>query len=277
MSPAPGVLEVLASVARRLDLPATYRELQAGLTNTSYLVDVNGRPHVLRIDTPHAQTLGLDRELEYRVQRRAADAGLAPAIVAAEPAAGWVVYEYLPGRALVPGDLADRKTLEAIAALLRAVHALPVAGRTLSVTAAASRYAAVVEADRQLLPFARGCVEVVVESPPADDVRCCHNDIVAGNLISNGRLRLIDWEYACDNEPLFDLASLAGYHDLDERAVTILLGAYAGGHDRAMRERLERQRRLFDALQWLWLAAQQVLAPNDAQRRRLTVLERRIA
>lgn len=271
------IIEVLAAVGRRLELTGTYREIQAGLTNRNYLIEVHGRPHVLRVDTRHAATLGLDRELEYRIQRRAAAAGLAPAIVAAEPAQGWMVYEYLPGRALEPEDLADAATLEAIAALLRAVHALPRSGRTLPVTGAAQRYAAVVAPARHLHACARRCEEIVADTPAPVEIRCCHNDVVAGNLVSNGALRLIDWEYACDNEPLFDLASLACYHDLDERTVATLLEAYAGGQGAAMRGRFERQRRLFDALQWLWLAAQQVLSPSDAQLQRLAVLEARIA
>jgi thiamine kinase len=268
---------VLAGIARRMKVPASWREIQAGLTNRSYLIEIEGRPHVLRLDTVHAAGMGLDRRLEFEVQRRAADAGLAPRILAAEPDEGWLLYEYLEGRVLEPCDLAEYATLEAVAELLRAVHGLPASGRVLSVTAAAARYAEIVQPEPELSTFARRCIGVVAAAPSPVTIRCCHNDVVAANVVANGRMRLIDWEYACDNDPLFDLASLAGYHDLDERTVTVLLHAYAGTGDGDLRERLSAQRRLFDALQWLWLAARQVLVPNDGQRARLATLKTRIA
>jgi thiamine kinase len=273
----PVVAKVLAGIGRRLDVSGTYREIQAGLTNRSYLVDVEGRPHVLRLDTRHAARMGLDRGLEFEIQRRAAARGIAPPILAAEPDEGWLLYEYLEGRVLTPVDLADQAKIEAIAELLRTVHDLPASGRILSVVDAAARYLAIVRPDSGLSDFARRCVGLVAAAPPPVTVRCCHNDIVAANIVANGRLRLIDWEYACDNDPLFDLASLIGYHDLDERTIAELLAAYAGRGDGEMRERLSVQRRLFDALQWLWLAARQEIAPSDSQLDRLEALKKRIA
>lgn len=271
------VAKVLAGIGRRLDVSATCREIQAGLTNRSYLVDVEGRPHVLRVDTRHAARMGLDRRLEFEIQRRAASRGIAPRVLAADPDEGWLLYEYLEGRVLTPADLADQATIEAIAELLRSVHDLPASGRMLSAVDAAARYAAIVGPETGLSDFSQRCVALVAAAPPPVTVRCCHNDIVAANIVANGGLRLIDWEYACDNDPLFDLASLAGYHDLDERTVASLLAAYAGTGDGEMRERLSAQRRLFDALQWLWLAAQQEIAPSTSQLDRLDALRKRIA
>ena len=55
----------------------------------------------------------------------------------------------------------------------------------------------------------------------------CHNDPLCENWIeSNGRLYLIDWEYAGMNDAMWDLADLsieAGYTDEHDE---ILLGAY---------------------------------------------------
>lgn len=273
----PAISEVLAAVRRRMGAPGTYRELQSGLTNRSYLIEVDGRPHVLRLDTAQTEKLGLDRAREYEIQRRAAGAGLAPRILAAAPDEGWLVYEYLEGTALTAEDLADPATLEAIGDLLRAVHALPGSGQVLDVDGAAERYAAIVRSDPGLRRFAQRCVGIVSGTAPPSEIRCCHNDVVAANIISRGGLSLIDWEYAADNDPLFDLACLAGYHDLGEEAVEVLLRAYAGRPDGRIRTRLAEQRRLFDALQWLWLAAQATLAPRHGRRARLEELRQRIS
>ena len=76
---------------------------------------------------------------------------------------------------------------------------------------------------------------------------------------------LLDWEYACDNDPLFDLASLIGYHNLSDKKAHDLLSAYAGGPDPAMADLLEEQVRLYDAIQWLWLANRHMITPTSAQ------------
>jgi thiamine kinase-like enzyme len=256
------------------------KAIHASLTNRSYLVERDGQRLVLRLDTEHTASLGLDRDTELAVRRAAAAAGIAPRIYFADPAAGILVSEYLTGRAPDVQELANPPMLEAVADALRKVHALPVCGKLFAATTSAARYAELVHPDRELYAFAKKCAESIAAIPVNGRSRCCHNDIVAGNVIvgpmENGAVRLIDWEYACDNEPIFDLASLIGYHDLPAGPAEILLNAYTGGANSEDRERLALQLRLFDLLQWLWLAVQQLLAPKPQQRERLVNLRQRI-
>jgi thiamine kinase-like enzyme len=113
--------------------------------------------------------------------------------------------------------------------------------------------------------------------PVCAEFRCCHNDVVASNVIAEPDLKLLDWEYACDNDPMFDLASLIGFHNLGIDRQSVLLNAYAGGMDSGLAERLEIQVRLYDAIQWLWLANRQMITQNTAQAARLEELQQRIA
>ena len=56
-----------------------------------------------------------------------------------------------------------------------------------------------------------------------------HNDLLAQNFIDDGhRLRLIDWDYAGFNSPLFDLANLASNNEFPEGQERTLLEAYFG-------------------------------------------------
>lgn len=255
--------------------------VNAGLTNHTFVIHLDGRRLVLRVDTEGAAVLGLDREMELTVLQRASRAGIAPDVVFADPGAGLLVCDYLPGRALDASDLATTVTLEALAGVLREVHQLPECGASFAASNVAARYVDIVRSDPDLHAFALYCAASIAAIPAASHLRCCHHDIVAGNVIldpaTNGRLRLIDWEYACDNEPLFDLASLIGYHDMAAGPAAILLSAYTGGNDAEARDCLQLQLRLFDLLQWLWLAAQQVLAPGTTQPGRLRELRQRIA
>ena len=56
----------------------------------------------------------------------------------------------------------------------------------------------------------------------------CHNDLVAANVLDDGDLVLVDFEYAVRSAPVLDLAGLAGLNDYGERACRELLDAYHG-------------------------------------------------
>ncbi|MGY8794559.1 MAG: hypothetical protein ACKVJN_05430 [Woeseiales bacterium] len=56
----------------------------------------------------------------------------------------------------------------------------------------------------------------------------------------------------------------------------VLLSAYLGGDSAEWRERLTDQIRVYDAIQWLWLAARHLVMPNLIQTRRLEALQQRI-
>src|SRR5690606_23928984 len=138
------------------------------------------------------------------------------------------------------------------------------AGVTFDARAAGERYLAFLEPHEEFRALARRCCDIVASLPTPADPVCCHNDVVARNVVAGPGLKLIDWEYACDNDPLFDLASLIGYHDLDASQVDAFLGAYAGSAAAEHRERLDLQLRLFDALQWPWLAIRETVLPDAA-------------
>ena len=133
------------------------------------------------------------------------------------------------------------------------MHGLPLTGRTFDAAAAARLYASRVRAaDRN----AAGQHLAVVESASAPaNLRCCHNDLVAENIISAPAVRFLDWEYACDNDPLFDVAVVVAHHGLSDRQAGVLLDACFDGDGGPYRERLGSQVRLYDSLNWLWAAA----------------------
>ena len=68
-------------------------------------------------------------------------------------------------------------------------------------------------------------------------------------------IRFLDWEYACDNDPLFDLATVVAHHGLNDRQAGVLLDAYFDGNGGRWRNALTSQMRLYDALNGLWAAA----------------------
>lgn len=233
---------------------ASWREIAGGLTNRSWLVTAGDRRYVLRLDAGPAKALGLDRHTELAVHRNAAAAGLAPPIVHADPDAGVLVYEYLPGAVWDSAALADPAGMEALGALLRAVHALPRSGVSFDAPAIAHRYRAALDAGSARRVDADACVRAVERAPRRTDYACCHNDIVASNIVGAESLKLLDWEYACDNDPFYDLAALVGYHRLDRATTDALLAAWTGRPAGESRDRLDARLAEYAALERLWFA-----------------------
>ncbi len=255
---------------------ASWRELKGGLTNRSYLVEKGSDSFVLRLDAAHTNVFNLDRISEMDIVAQAAAAGLAPELVFADVDSGILLYRYIPGQVWEVAELDDDHNLEALADLLHRVHDLPLSGIKFDPIAVADRYTRNLESRPGLHDFACRCEESIAAMPVCAEFRCCHNDVVAANVIADPDLKLLDWEYACDNDPMFDLASLIGFHNLQSDRQSVLLNAYAGGKDSELEERLGIQIRLYDAIQWLWLANRQMITATPAQAARLEELQQRI-
>jgi len=252
-----------------------WQALPGGLTNRSFKVDTADGSFVLRLDSVHTAVAGVDRALELTVRGNACGVGLAAAVVHAE--AGILLSEFLPGSVWQDSDLHHDDKLVKLAGLLRRVHQMPLASKPFFAERVAEKYIAAIVADSGLLGFAKECRALLRKIPTPERLRCCHNDVVAGNIIEHADLKLLDWEYACDNDPMFDLASVIGFHDFDAQQTDTLFSAYAGGANPAMYENLQGQICLFDIVQWLWFAARQCASPNPHIANRLNELRVRIS
>jgi thiamine kinase-like enzyme len=251
-------------------------ELEGGLTNRSYYVRSGDRECVLRIDAEHTSAVLADRSCELAILERAGRAGIAPGIVYSDIDTGILLTEFLPGPVWKDIDLENPGHIEVLADVLRQVHALPLCGFRIDLNLSAARYEQALQERHGLHDFASRCVGIINSIPGGDTFVCCHNDVIAGNIIGSTSVKMIDWEYAGDNDPLFDLASVIGYHDFDKQRTLRLLGAYAGSAVAEMQEQLADQLRLYDAIQWLWLATRHRAAPNQKQAARLEELRQRI-
>ncbi|MDH3350546.1 MAG: phosphotransferase family protein [Gammaproteobacteria bacterium] len=244
MSQSPG--SVLAGIPGWED--ASVRALHGGLTNRTWLVEAQGRKAVLKIDdAPRAAPFN-SRRKEAQIQTSAAAAGLANRVLAATD----VVYltEYVDGDVWTPTEFDNDENLTQLGRALRRMHALPLTGRTFDAKQAARQYASQIEnADTELL---RGSLRVVDAMPSPSNLCCCHNDLVAGNIIATPQIRFLDWEYACDNDPFFDLATVVAHHDLSEDRAGYLLDAYFDGNGNRWRDRLAMYERFYVAILWLW-------------------------
>lgn len=213
----------------------TPEALGGGLSNKNFTVADGGETFVVRlgVDVPEHNLL---RRTEIQCSRAAAEAGFSPALVHVEP--GALVFRFVEGRTLGPADLRQDAMLARVVALLRDVHdTMPrfVAGPPplFWVFHAIRDYARglVAGGSRRAGDMAR-LADVAADLERAVgpvDLRFGHNDLLAANLIDDGRrLWLIDWEYGGYNSPLFDLGNLASNNELSPAQAEWVLAAYDG-------------------------------------------------
>ena len=240
--------------------PVEIQPLGSGLVNDGWRVSRAGRRYFLRAASSNSQVLGLDRGWELRVLAAAGQAGVAPVLVAGDSASGILVAEWRAGRAWSSHETRLEENVQAMAGLLRRVHALPMVEpkRTMNPAAWLAHYAEVFARRATAIPprLARlGCVATTQLDRLADlgptGTVLCHGDLHTLNVLvedgapSGNRLVLLDWEYAHYSDPFWDVAGWAVNNDWTAPAPDALLARYLE------RQGTAAERRRLDLLMWL--------------------------
>ncbi len=230
--------------------------LAGGLENSTCRVRSSAGDWVLRIAGPRDARFAINRIAESQAQAAAAALGFGPAIVHAETERGILVSEFVPGRVWTREEVRSPEGLAILGARLRELHgaAPPPGVRRMNVHDVLAHYlefppapgGAISRTD--LSARLRWSLATYRPPPPA----LCHNDLHHLNLIGADPLMFIDWEYAAVGDPVFELAAVIGYHDLDLGQREALLAAHGGGYAPA---HVQRMCLVFDCLHALWLDA----------------------
>lgn len=227
--------------------------IRAGLSGAGvYAVTTARGGYVLRVQERERSAAYFAQQV--RVLRRAADAGIAPAIAHVDDAARAVVSARVPGRPLAEAlaDPARRGVvLASIVDQLRALHALEPSGVAERDPLARARAEWTSGRERPGFPpwavdlsAVFSAIEATLSADPRRSVS--HNDVNPSNILWDGsRAWLIDWEVTGLNHPYYDLATLALFMRLEPELAFQL----AARHDGAPLD--ERSRASFGALRQL--------------------------
>lgn len=231
-------------------------ELPGGGSNRVLKVVTREGPCVARLFEPGSSALPVDRERELRNSVAAAAAGVGPAVLGSDLAAGVLVVAWVAGQAWTPDDVAATGNLARLAATCHHLHAGPAFDGTFDVFALQAAYGrAAVERGVPLPPgyerFAPDAERVrralAVHRGP--DVPC-HNDLVAANVLDDdARLRLVDWEHAAMGDADFELGTIWAEAALPPERVEELVEAYAG---RPTRRQVARVHLYGVVTGWAW-------------------------
>lgn len=253
--------------------------LPGGSVNRVYRVDSAAGRFVLRLNGAAWRRPGVERARELLLHRAAAAAGIAPAIVHAEPAAdGLLITEYRDGHVWSGREFGEPPALARLGERLQALHQLPppevaafdpwaiAHGYVQSIAARSGSGSSAPEWALGLAPRIDSTLARVEQCCAAlrgtdqGDWRIVHGDLAAGNLLQGERLWLLDWEYAQRGHPVLDLACVFAYHP-QAAAYRGEFSAAAGLDAAACGELLPAAEYLYGALSWLWHLARGEDAP----------------
>lgn len=258
MSDAPEAAVAVAVEALGLTRPVV-TALPGGALNRSFRLRAGAHDLVLKLAGEAAPALGASRRAEFVMQALAAGAGLAPPVVLADEARGFIVSRHASGAMPAASDMQDARLLARIGAWIAELHALqPPAGlAVVDFGERAAGYLAELQADASEPSVARMARELAARRaglPRPARLAACHHDLHHRNFIDDGRrLLAVDWEYAGPGDPAADLAACIGYHRLGDAGVDALLGGY-GESGAELRERVASLAWIFDCLWFGWNA-----------------------
>jgi thiamine kinase-like enzyme len=245
--------------------------LPGGLTNRIYKVTgAQGRSAVARVSSSKSSLLAIDRVAECHNAAAAASAGAGPRVLLCEPAEGLSVVEWVTGRTLTDTDLDDSGQLARVAQNCRTLHAGTRFANDFDMFEIQRKYLDAVQRMGFRLPpryleFAPAVERIrgAIAARPEPTVPC-HNDLLAANIMDDGeRIWFIDYEYAGNNDPCFELGNIWSEANLPLDRLAELVHAYFGN---ASPSRIARARllALMSKYGWtLWASIQDGVSDVD--------------
>ena len=222
------------------------QDVPGGLTNRIVKVTTPDGVYVARCSDRDANPLGIDRDVEHYNSQMAERAGVGAPVVDYRPDLGVLVIGWLEGVTLGNDDFARPDVLARAAVAVRKLHAGPRFRGDFDMFERQIGYLATVRDNGFALPdgyldhdpaFQRIRRALAVL---AEDTVPCNNDLLAANFVDDGHVvRLIDYEYAANNDACFELGNTVQECLFDVDRTEALVAAYFG---EVTREKLARVR-----------------------------------
>ena len=246
--------------------PGTYEiERLGGLTNRNYRIAVGKDQYVLRIPGEGTGEY-IDRKAEEVNSRIAAEAGVSAEVLHFDVESGVQVTRFIPGEVTMSPE--RFKDLGAVARAAKAFRRIHDCGRRFAsefeLFKMMDDYLDLLNRKEAWVPEGYRAVQKEAErvraalaKRPAQRVPC-HCDPLCENFLDTGeRMWIVDWEYAGNNDPMWDLGDLSVEAGFGPDQDAALLEAYFDGRPPADQAgRMVMYKAMCDLLWTLWGAIQ---------------------
>lgn len=247
-----------------------YSPLGGGITNKNYKIEVGGEGFVLRIAGANTELLGIDRNNECLANTTAGKLGIAPDVVHFIEPEGYLVTRFIKGIPLPPEKVKQPENLSKIVEMIKKFHASPPIPGKFWVPQIVDDYSKIARRNNINFPdnfdWLLECLAQAVNAFQSDPLPLCpcHNDLLNENFLQdNGRLYILDWEYAGMGDRYFDLANLSVNHDFSDEEDQLLLNYYFGEVSDKHRAHLKVMRIISDYRESMWGLVQMGISELD--------------
>ena len=247
--------------ARGIDLTPVTVERLGGLTNRNYRLESPSGCYVLRL-AGEGTAEYIDRVAEEVNARVASQAGVNAEILFFDRQDGTMLSRYVPNSVTMSVDrFRDSAALHRAGVALRRLHSCgqPFQGR-FELFEQVDRYLGVLAAKGCRLPD--GYEQVQQQSQQVREALArhalplapCHCDPLVENFLDTGSaMRIIDFEYSGNNDPMWDLGDLSVEGEFCEEQDQQLLHGYFGGTPQPFdHARMVMYKAMCDLLWTLW-------------------------
>lgn len=198
------IIEITNKIFNETPLRTEY--IETGLTNDNYIVTLKNDKVVIRI--PRKENAGLfDYALEDKILKLVANLNLEPPLLYYNKLTGVKCSRYIENV-----DTFEPKYIKRAAKLIKTLHDANLSsGKPFDIKHTFNMYKKRIKKPIYDTSFAHHYIDDL----NLENIRLCHNDLVQGNLLfSDTKDYLIDFEYAGDNDPYFDIMSFITENDI---------------------------------------------------------------
>ncbi|MGL5977755.1 MAG: phosphotransferase, partial [Erysipelotrichaceae bacterium] len=241
--------------------PVILTPFERGLTNKNYLTTVNGITYVVRIPSEVSSGF-IDRFTEQHVQNWMDEQALGIKACFFDADTGIKISVYQENLEEF-GEFITEERVRCVAKLLRRLHQdRNTCGKDFDAVGKLFHFASFVSEEAR-----HPSEQAIIEATQALDYQpqLCHNDLVSGNLLFDSmRVYLIDYEYAADNDPLFDLISFLSENNItDTRLRTAFYSTYFEKLTPEFQHRLDTWEKFQNLLWYYWALMMHKEQPQD--------------
>ncbi|AMC93471.1 hypothetical protein AOC36_05600 [Erysipelothrix larvae] len=197
------------------EYPTTVTLIPTGLTNNNYKVCLQDKTVVLRVPKPDNASL-FDYAHEEKVLSLIQPLDLDTPLVYYNKQTGVKCSTYIPNAQTFRENFTKRATL-----LIKKLHSLnKQSGKTFQIRDMINLY----KSQCTHPMYDLSMYDTYVDTLKQENLTLCHNDCVEGNfLFTDTKDYLIDFEYAMDNDPLFDIMSFITENDIQDPSLRNLI------------------------------------------------------
>ena len=212
-------------------------KLLEGMTNVNYALRLHGKNYILRVPSklkkkPNFE-YSLDRKQEMYNLKIVSDLNLCPEYIYYDAETGILLRPFIEGVDIEP-EMLDNELIIRFASALKKLHASQrLFAENINAFPSLNRYRHLLAAtplkDNQRLWECFNLMDEIQKVVANHAVLAvpCHNDAHPGNFLQTDTdLLLLDWEYAGNGDPMWDLAYLSKYAEFNQKQDQILLDAY---------------------------------------------------